>query len=145
MKEKEEFKSKSFKELEKKLNLQRKERAEELIKEKLQKKELDYDTVSLILEIFAKSNFQWHKKHFDSFDSSPNKFRGRNLPENKRECVMLGMRLGTMRSKIIYNLRDRTVTEKERQSIDDLLWNFVWYQWQEARILYDSSRKENTQ
>ncbi|MGI9567454.1 MAG: hypothetical protein ACR2LL_10655 [Nitrosopumilus sp.] len=56
---------------------------------------------------------------------------------------MLGTRLSTMRSKIIYNLRDRTLTEKERQSIDDLLWNFVWYQWKETRLLHITVTEKN--
>jgi len=55
---------------------------------------------------------------------------------------MLGLRLGTIRSKIIYNLRDRQTTEEERQSIDNLVWNFVWHQWKETRILYDYSIKD---
>jgi len=55
---------------------------------------------------------------------------------------MLGLRSGTIRSKIIYNLIDKKITEEERQSIDDLVWNFVWYQWKEARILYDYSIKD---
>ena len=131
-----------LKELEKKLSRQRKEKSEEFIKEKLDKKKLDYDTVSLIVEIFEKSKFRWQKEHFDLFDAKPDEFRGRELPKNNRECVMLGMRLGTIRTKIIFNLRDRPVTEEERQSIDDLVWNLVWYQWKEARMLYDFSNKE---
>ena len=126
-----------LKELQKKLSLQREQKSEDLIKEKLNKKELDYDTITLLLEVFGKSKFKWQKEHFDTFESSSEKFRGKNLPQNHRECVMLGIRLGTMRSKVIYNLRDRPLTEKERQSIDELLWNFIWYQWQEARLLYD--------
>ena len=43
--------SKSFKELEKKLDREIKKVSEELIKEKLDKKKLDYDTISLILEV----------------------------------------------------------------------------------------------
>jgi hypothetical protein len=131
--------SKEFKELEKKISIQRKEKSEQIIKEKLDTKKLDYDTISLILEIFDKSKFRWHKEHFDVFDSKSNSFRGKELPSNNRECVMLGLRLGTIRSKIIYNLRDRQINEDERQSIDDLVWNFVWYQWKEARILYNFS------
>ena len=130
-----------LKELEKKLSRQRKEKSEEFIKEKLDKKKLDYDTISLIVEIFEKSKFRWQKEHFDLFDAKSDEFRGRELPKNNRECVMLGMRLGMLRSKIIFNLRDRPVTEKERQSIDDLVWNLVWYQWKEARMLYDFSNK----
>ena len=130
-------KSTNLKELQKRLTVQRKQKSEDLIKEKLNKKELDYDTIALLLEVFGKSKFKWQKEHFDTFESRPEGFRGKDLPQNHRECVMLGIRLGTMRSKIIYNLRDRPLTEKERQSIDDLLWNFIWYQWQEARILYD--------
>ena len=133
-----------LKELEKKLSRQRKEKSEEFIKEKLDKKKLDYDTVSLIVEIFEKSKFRWQKEHFDLFDAKPDEFRGRELPKNNRECVMLGMRLGTIRTKIIFNLRDRPVTEEERQSIDDLVWNLVWYQWKEARMLYDFSNKEES-
>lgn len=134
-------KSKSFKELEKKLDREIKKVSEDLIKEKLDKKKLDYDTISLILEVFNKSKFHWKPKHFEVFDSSPEGFRGKKLPENNRECLMLGIRLGTMRDKIIYNLRNNQVTEKQRKEIDDLAWNFVWYSWQEARILHDSSNK----
>ena len=133
-----------LKELEKKLSNQRKEKSEEFIKEKLDNKKLDYDTVSLIIELFEKSKFRWQKEHFEIFDTRPEEFRGKDLPKNNRECVMLGMRLGMLRSKIIFNLRDRPVTEKERQSIDDLVWNLVLYQWKEARILYDYSNKEKT-
>ncbi len=135
-------KSKALVELQKKLGIQRKQVSEDLIKEKLDKKKLDYDTISLILEIFNKSKFHWHAEHFDLFDSSPDTFRGKMLPQNNRECVMLGVRLGTMRGKIIYNLRDRPITEQQRQDIDDLIWNFVWYSWQEARILHDQKIKE---
>ena len=135
----ENFKSGSFKELEKKLDREIKKVSEDLIKEKLDKKKLDYDTISLILEIFGKSNFQWKPEHFETFDSVPENFRGKTLPKNSRECVMLGVRLGTMRGKIIYNLRNNQITEKQRQEIDDLTWNLVWYSWQEARILYNRS------
>ena len=100
--------------------------------------------MSLILEVFKKSKFQWHEEHFEIFDSSSDNFRGRKLPKNNRECVMLGIRLGTMRGKVIFNLRDRQLTEKQRQNIDDLIWNFVWYSWQEARLLHDHSIKEKT-
>ena len=131
--------TKEFKDLERKISRQRKEKSEEIIKEKLDKKKLDYDTIALIIEIFEKSKFKWHKEHFETFDSKSNNFRGKELPDNYRECVMLGLRLGTIRSKIIYNLRGRQFTEEERQSIDDLVWNFVWYQWKEARMLYDYS------
>jgi len=137
-----ETKFKRLRNLEKKLANQRKEKSEQIIKEKLDKKKLDYDTISLIIKIFEKSKFRWHKEHFDIFNSKSNNFRGKELPNNNRECVMLGLRLGTIRSKIIYNLRDRQTTEEERQSIDDLIWNFVWYQWKEARILYDYSIKD---
>jgi len=139
-----ENKSKSLKELEKKLGIQRKQASEDLIKEKLDKKKLDYDTISMILEVFDKSKFQWHEEHFAVFDSKPDDFRGKILPKNNRECVMLGVRLGTMRSKIIYNLRDAQLTEKQRQDIDDLIWSFVWYFWQEARILHDYMIKEES-
>ncbi|MDH3311782.1 MAG: hypothetical protein OEM28_01380 [Nitrosopumilus sp.] len=135
----EEKPSKELKNLEKKLGNQRKEKSEQIIKEKLDKKKLDYDTIALILEIFEKSKFRWHKDHFEIFDSKSSHFRGKELPNNNRECVMLGLRLGTIRSKIIYNLRGRQITEDERQSIDDLVWNFVWFQWKEARMLYDYS------
>lgn len=131
--------TKDLKDLEKKISRQRKEKSELIIKEKLDKKKLDYDTILLIIEIFEKSKFKWHKEHFEVFDSKSNNFRGKELPDNNRECVMLGLRLGTIRNKIIYNLRDRQLTEEERQSIDDLAWNFVWYQWKEARMLYDYS------
>jgi len=136
-------KSKSLAELEEKLSRDRKRASEDLMKEKLDKKKLDYDTVSLILDVFNKSKFLWHDEHFDVFDSRPNDFRGKELPENNRECVMLGVRLGTMRSKIIYNLRDRQITEEQRQDIDDLIWNFVWYSWKESRMIYDHKIKEN--
>jgi len=133
--------SKSYKELEKKLSRELKNVSESLIKEKLNKKKLDYDTVSLILEVFNKSDFEWKPEHFDAFDSTSDTFRGKDLPKNYRECVMLGIRLGTMRGKIILNLRGSQITEKQRQEIDDLTWNLVWYSWQEARILHD--RKKN--
>ena len=133
--------SKSYKELEKKLSRELKNVSENLIKEKLNKKKLDYDTVSLILEVFNKSNFEWKPEHFDTFDSTADTFRGKTLPKNFRECVMLGVRLGTMRGKIILNLRGSQITEKQRQEIDDLTWNLIWYSWQEARILHD--RKNN--
>jgi len=139
-----ENKSKSLKELEKKLGIKRKQVSEDLIKEKLNKKKLDYDVISLILEIFNKSKFQWREEHFTVFDSKPDDFRGKLLPKNNRECVMLGVRLGTMRSKIIYNLRDAQLTEKQRQDIDDLIWNFIWHSWQEARILHDYNIKEES-
>jgi hypothetical protein len=42
-----------------------------------------------------------------------------------------------MRSKIIYNLRDRQLTEKQRQDIDELIWDFIWYQWKESRTIHD--------
>jgi len=134
-------KSRSFKELEKKLDREIKKVSEDLIKEKLDKKKLDYDTIYLILEVFNKSKFHWKPEHFEAFDLSPKGFRGKKLPENNRECLMLGIRLGTMRDKIIYNLRNNQVTEKQRKEIDDLTWNFVWYSWQEARILYDRSNE----
>ncbi|HEY5736098.1 MAG TPA: hypothetical protein VIS47_06030 [Nitrosopumilus sp.] len=134
--------SKSFKELEKKLDKEIKKVSEELIKEKLDTKKLDYDTITLILDVFGKSKFQWKPGHFEAFDSAPENFRGKTLPKNKRECVMLGIRLGTMRGKIIYNLRNNQITEKQRNEIDDLVWNFVWYSWQEARILYNRSKKK---
>lgn len=134
--------SKKLKNLEKKLANQRKEKSEQIIKEKLDKRKLDYDTITLILEIFEKSKFKWHKEHFDVFDSKSNNFRGEDLPNNNRECVMLGVRLGTIRSKIIYNLRDRQITDEERQSIDDLVWNLIWYHWKEARMLHDFSMNE---
>ena len=53
---------------------------------------------------------------------------------------MLGVRLGTMRGKIIYNLRGGQITEKQRNEIDDLTWKLVWYSWQEARILHDRKK-----
>jgi len=140
-----EHKSKSLEILEKKLIMQRKQASENLIKEKLDKKKLDYDTISLILEVFDKSKFQWHGEHFDVFDSKSDNFRGKMLPKNNRECVMLGVRLGTMRSKIIYNLRDAMLPEKQRQDIDDLIWNFIWHSWQEARTIYDYEIKEKSQ
>ncbi|MGV7225363.1 MAG: hypothetical protein ACQ9CV_00385 [Nitrosopumilus sp.] len=132
--------SKSYKELEKKLNRQIKTASQNIIKEKINKKKLDYDTVSLILDVFDKSKFRWRPEHFESFDSAPETFRGNKLPENNRECIMLGVRLGTMRGKIIYNLRGGQITEKQRNEIDDLTWKLVWYSWQEARILHDRKK-----
>ena len=132
---------KKFKELEKKLDRQVKEKIEEVIKEKLNKKEIDYDIVYLILEIYGKSKFTWKIEHFDLFDSKPTTFNGKNLPENNRECMMLGIRLGTMRNKMIYNLREKTISEKERKAMDDLLWNIIWFQWQESRMIYDSNKQ----
>ena len=139
-----ENKSKSLKKFEKKLNLQRKQASEHLIKEKLNSKKLDYDVISLILEVFGKSKFQWHGEHFDIFDSKPDYFRDKLLPKNNRECVMLGVRLGTMRSKIIYHLRDIPLTEKQRYHIDDLIWNFIWHSWEEARLIHDYEIKEKS-
>ena len=130
-------KSNEYKKLVKKLANQRKEKSEEFIKYILDKKKLDYDTISSIIEIFDKSKFQWQDEHFEIFSTKSNNFRGKELPKNNRECVMLGLRLGTIRSKIIFNLRGRSCTEIERQAIDDLVWNFVWYQWKESRVLYD--------
>ena len=127
----------TLKELEKNLSKQRKEKSEEKIKKILNKKQIDYDTVTIILDVFRKSKFEWKAEHFDVFDEKPEKFRGRVLPKNYRECVMLGVRLGTMRSKIIYNLRDRQLTEKQRQDIDELIWDFIWYQWKESRTIHD--------
>ncbi len=135
-------KSDPLKELEKKLSKEIKKVSEDLIKEKLDKKKLDYDTISLILEVFSKSKFQWKPEHFDTFDSAPDGFRGKILPKNQRECVMLGVRLGTMRGKIIYNLKNNQITEKQRHEIDDLTWNLVWYSWQEARILYERANEK---
>lgn len=135
-------KSDPLKELEKKLSREIKKVSEDLIKEKLDKKKLDYDTISLILEVFSKSKFQWKPEHFDAFDSTPERFRGKTLPKNQRECIMLGVRLGTMRGKIIYNLKNNQITEKQRQEIDDLTWSLVWYSWQEARILYDRANEK---
>jgi len=130
-------KSGELKELEKRLSRKRKERSEEKIKEILKKKEVDYDTVTTILDIFRKSKFQWKKEHFDVFESRPNEFRGKELPDNNRECVMLGVRLGTMRSKVIYNLKGLQITEKQNHDIDELIWNFIWYQWREAKTIND--------
>ena len=73
--------SKSYKELKKKLSRELKNVSENIIKEKLNKKKLDYDTVSLILEVFNKSNFQWKPEHFDAFDSTSDTFRGKMLPK----------------------------------------------------------------
>ena len=131
-----------LKELEKRLSSKIKKVSEDLIKEKLDKKKLDYDTISLILEVFSKSKFQWKPEHFDTFDSVPDGFKGKRLPKNQRECVMLGVRLGTMRGKIIYNLKNSQITEKQRQEIDDLTWNLVWYSWQEARILHERANEK---
>ena len=64
--------TKEFKDLERKISRQRKEKSEEIIKEKLDKKKLDYDTIALIIEIFEKSKFKWHKEHFETFDSKSN-------------------------------------------------------------------------
>ncbi len=136
-------KSGELKELEKRLSRKRKERSEEKIKEILKKKEVDYDTVTTILDIFRKSKFQWKKEHFDVFESRSNEFRGKELPDNNRECVMLGVRLGTMRSKIIYNLKGLQITEKQKHDIDELIWNFIWYQWREAKTINDFVSQEN--
>lgn len=130
-------KSKSLKNLEKSLSDDRKQKLENLIKQKLDQKKIDYDTITVILEIFKKSKFQWLPEHFDIFDSKPDEFRNMELPKNYRECVMLGLRLGTMRSKVIYNLQNYQVTEKQRQNIDDLIWRFILYSWKEARLIYD--------
>ncbi len=135
--------SKALNELKKKLSRERKQASEDLMKEKLNKKKLDYDTVQLVLDVFRKSKFDWRTEHFETFDKIPESFRSKVLPDNRRECVMLGVRLGTMRSKIIYNLRDRSLSDKQRQDIDDLIWNFVWFSWQEARILNDFAVKES--
>ncbi len=137
-------KSRELKELEKRLSRKRKERSEEKIKEILKKKEIDYDTVTTILDIFRKSKFQWKKEHFDVFESRPNEFRGKELPDNNRECVMLGVRLGTMRSKVIYNLKGLQITEKQKHDIDELIWNFIWYQWREAKTINDFLNQENS-
>jgi hypothetical protein len=137
-------KSRELKELEKRLSRKRKERSEEKIKEILKKKEIDYDTVTTILDIFRKSKFQWKKEHFDVFESRPNEFRGKELPDNNRECVMLGVRLGTMRSKVIYNLKGLQITEKQKHDIDELIWNFIWYQWREVKTINDFLNQENS-
>ena len=137
-----EKKSKSLKELEGKLSKQRKQVSENLIKEKLNKKNLDYDTISMILQVFEKSKFRWQEEHFKNFDSEPENFRGKELPKNNRECVMLGVRLGTMRGKIIYNLQNMQLPDKHRQDTDDLIWNFVWHSWHEARIIHDHRVEE---
>jgi len=137
-------KSNALKELEKRLSKQRKQKSEDKIKEILDKKKIDYDTVTIILDVFKKSKFQWQPEHFDIFDSRPNEFRKRKLPKNNRECVMLGVRLGTMRSKVIYNLREYQLTEKQRQDIDELIWTFIEYQWKEARTIHDFTSEENT-
>jgi len=136
------LKSKELKELEKKLSRQTKENSEKKIKEILSDKVIDYDTVKTILDVFKKSKFQWLDEHFDTFDSRPEEFRGKGLPKNNRECLMLGMRLGNMRSKVIYNLRGMQFTEKHRQAMDDLIWNLIWYQWKEARQINNFSLKE---
>ena len=138
-------KSKKLKELEKKLSLQTKEQSEKKIKEILSDKIIDYDTVKTILDVFKKSKFQWLDEHFDTFDLRPEEFRGRELPKNNRECLMLGMRLGNMRSKVIFNLRGMQLTEKHRQAMDDLIWSLIWYQWKEARLIKDFAQKEKDQ
>jgi hypothetical protein len=135
-------KSNSLKKFEKSLSKDRKQKSEDLIKQKLDKKKLDYDTMTLILEVFKKSKFQWLSEHFDVFDSKPDEFKNMKLPKNNRECVMLGLRLGTIRSKIIYNLQNRQVTEKQRQNVDDLIWKFIVYSWKEARMIYDFTTNE---
>ena len=131
--------SKFKKTLEKKLSKLRKEKSEKAIKDKLDKKELNYETVSLIIEIFEKSKFQWETKNFKNFELKPDNFWGKNIPQNNRECIMLGITLGTMRTKVLYNLRDKELTKKEYQSIDELVWSFVWYQWEEAKIIYNKT------
>ena len=135
-------KSKELKELEKKLSRQTKEKSENKIKELLAKKNIDYDTVTMILDIFKKSKFKWLDEHFEIFNSRPDEFRGKELPKNNRESLMLGMRLGTMRSKVILNLRGMQLTEKHRQTIDELIWSIIWYQWKEAKEINNFSLKE---
>lgn len=135
-----ELNRKKTKEIEKKLDKQVKQKIEELIKEKLNKKEIDYDIIYLILEIYRKTRFTWKTEHFDLFDSKPMTFNGKNLPKNSRECMMLGIRLGAMRNKMIYNLKEKTILEKEKYAIDNLLWNIIWFQWKEARMIYDSNK-----
>ena len=78
------------------------------------------------------------------FESRPNEFRGKELPDNNRECVMLGVRLGTMRSKVIYNLKGLQITEKQKHDIDELIWNFIWYQWREVKTINDFLNQENS-
>lgn len=135
-------KSKRQKELEKKLSRQTKEKSEDKIKEVLSKKIIDYDTVKTILDVFKKSKFQWLDEHFEIFDTRPEEFRGKELPKNNRECLMLGMRLGTMRSKVILNLRGMQLTEKHRQAIDELIWTLIWYRWKEAKEINNFSLKK---
>ena len=69
------------------------------------------------------------------FESRPNEFRGKELPDNNRECVMLGVRLGTMRNKVIHNLREMQFSEKQKHDLDELIWNFIWYQWRESKSI----------
>ena len=135
-------KSKELKELEKKLSRQTKEKSENKIKELLAKKDIDYDTITMILNVFKKSKFKWLDEHFEIFDSRPEEFRGKELPNNNRECLMLGMRLGTMRSKVILNLKGMQLTEKHRHTIDELIWNLIWYQWKEAKEINNFLLKE---
>jgi hypothetical protein len=139
------LKSKELKELEKKLSRQTKENSEKKIKQVLSDKVIDYDTVKTILDVFKKSKFQWLDEHFDIFDLRPEEFRGKELPKNNRECLMLGMRLGNMRSKVIFNLRGMQFTEKHRQAMDDLIWSLIWYQWKEARQINNFSVKEKNE
>ena len=42
------------------------------------------------------------------------------------------------------NLQNVQLTEKHRQDIDDLIWNFVWLSWQEARRIHEHGINEKT-
>ena len=135
--------SKRIKEVQKKLSNQRKEKSEKAIKEKLDKKEIDYDTVQLILKVIERTKSKWTSEYFDGCDSMPDRFRGKGLPENSRESMMLGIMLGTMRANVTHNLRNREFTEGDKKSIDELVWTLIWYEWKEKRMLHDYASDKN--
>ena len=137
-------KSDRIKEYSKKISNQRREKCEKIIKDKVHKREVDYDTAQLILNLFGKSKFSWKPQYFEDFDSNPYRFRGMDLPENGRECVMLGMQLGTLRSNVIHNMKGMDLTDEHKKSIDELVWSLLWYQWKESRMIHDFTKKENS-
>ena len=136
--------SNKIKEYSKKVGNQRREKCEKIVKEKINKREVDYDTAQLILNLFGKSKFSWKSQYFEDFDSNPCRFRGKELPENGRECVMMGMQLGTLRSNVLHNLKGMAITDENKKSIDELVWSLLWYQWKEARMIYDFTKNESS-
>ena len=135
--------SDKIKEYSKRISNQRREKCEKIIKEKINKRKVDYDTAQLILNLFGKSKFNWKSQYFEDFDSTPCRFRAKELPKNSRECVMLGMQLGTMRSNVLHNMKGMAITDEDKKSIDDLIWSLIWYQWKEARMIYDFTKNES--